>query len=93
MSRKLTKQEEEKLTERYGFIPTKEEVLRRIQESHKRMYESLMEAWQAAPDDPEIKKELMEALKRAVNLKGEIERVFKEDLTNKGSSSRAKKSG
>lgn len=58
-------------------ILSKKEIFEKIKESQERLIVSLAAAWESAPDDPEIRKQLIEASKKAVNLR---EKVYKNIL-------------
>lgn len=76
---KLSKKRKEEIMREFGGkMPTKEDILEKILQSQQRMAESLKGAWENAPDDPEIKKQLLEVGERSMKLKKKIEKVLKE---------------
>lgn len=58
-------------------VPSKKETFEKIRKSQERLIVSLASAWESAPDDPEIRAQLMSATEKAVQLR---ERLYKEIL-------------
>lgn len=58
-------------------IYSKKELFNKIRESQEKLIVSLAAAWETAPDDPKIRKQLMEASEKAIKLR---EKVYKEVL-------------
>ena len=77
---RLAKKQKEEIIKKYGKVPSKEEIFQKIRESQERLVASLIKAWEAAPDDPKIRKELLQAMERAVNLRKEVyKKLIKEE--------------
>lgn len=74
---KLTTKQKREIIKKYGKIPTKDEVFQKLRESQERMIVSLAAAWETAPDDPKIRKQLLEAIEKAVKFR---ERLYTEVL-------------
>ena len=72
MPKKLTKKQKEEIIKKYGKIPTKEEMFQKIKESQERMMSALAGAWEEAPDEPEIKRQLLEAVEKAGKMRKKI---------------------
>jgi len=73
---KLTKKQRERIIKEFGHIPTKEELFEKIMASQERMAKALAGAWENAPDDPKIKKQLLEAGEKSAKLKDGIKKTF-----------------
>lgn len=58
-----------------GRMPTKEEVFEKIKASQERMMAVLKGAYEAAPEDPKIRAEFMDAIDKATKLR---EKVYKD---------------
>lgn len=69
MRKWLSKQQRERLIREFGHVPTKEEVFTKIRASVERMTWVLAGAWESAPDDPAVKKKLVEAVAKAAKLR------------------------
>lgn len=80
---KLTKQRRERMIKEFGHIPTKEELFAKIQASQQNLLNALAGAWDNAPDDPKIRSELLNAMKKAINLRDKTAEVFAEKEKNK----------
>ncbi|MEX2028170.1 MAG: hypothetical protein WD988_01570 [Candidatus Curtissbacteria bacterium] len=80
MKPKLTKKRKEEIMKQFGGrMPTKEELFEKIRASQERMMTALAGAAKTAPDDPEIRKELMEVIEKAASLrKGVYKEILKE---------------
>lgn len=62
-----------------GRMPTKEEIFEKIRASQERLMQALAGAARTAPDDPEVKKQLMEVIEKAGSLrKGVYKKILKE---------------
>ncbi len=59
-----------------GRMPTREEIFQKIMESQERMAQALKGAWETKPDDPKVKKRLLEVGERSAKLKAEIKKAF-----------------
>jgi len=71
----------EKLMQQYGGrMPTQEEVFEKIRASQERLMTALVGMAKTAPNDPEIKKQLMEAMQKAAELR---KKVYKQVLKQK----------
>lgn len=80
MTTKLSQKRREEIIKKYGKIPTKEEVFQKIRESQERLIVSLAKAWEVAPPDPAIRKEVLEAMGKAVELREKVYgKVLKEE--------------
>ena len=77
---KLSKKRKEEIMKQFGGrMPTKEEVFEKIRASQERMMQALAGAARTAPDDPKVRKQLLEVIERAAKLRGKIyEKVLKE---------------
>ncbi len=82
--KKLTKKQKEKILKEFGGrMPTKEEIFEKIKASQERLMQALAGAARTAPDDPEIRKQLLEVVERAAKLrKGIYKKVLKEEPPN-----------
>lgn len=79
MKLKLSKKKEAELIKKFGHVPTEEEILEKIKASQERLMSALAGALKTAPDDPKIRKQLLEAVEKAAKLRGEVyEKVLKE---------------
>ncbi|MBI2195522.1 MAG: hypothetical protein HYU48_00545 [Candidatus Levybacteria bacterium] len=75
---KLSKKRKEEIMKQFGGrMPTKKEIFQKIMESQERMAQALKGAWEAKPDDPKIREQLLEIGERAGKMKKEIEKAFK----------------
>jgi hypothetical protein len=76
MATKLSKKQKEKIMKQYsGRMPTQEEVMEKIKASQERLMQALAGMARTAPDDPEIKTEIMKAIEKAADLR---KRIYKE---------------
>ena len=79
VQRKLSKRRKEEIMKQFGGkMPTKASILKKIIESQERMANALKGAYESAPDDPEVKKQLIEVGERTSKLKKEIEKLLKD---------------
>lgn len=79
MKLKISKEKEAELIKKFGHVPTEEEILAKIKASQERLITALAGALKTAPDDPEIRKQLLTAVEKAAKLRGEVyEKVLKE---------------
>lgn len=62
-----------------GRMPTKEDIFQKIIESQERMAQALKGAWETKPNDPKVKKQLLEVGERSAKLKKEIQKMFGKD--------------
>jgi len=70
---KLAKKPKQKvLEEQDSAAPTEEEIVERIKASQERLMQALAGKARNVPDDPEIKKEVMEAIEKAADLRKRI---------------------
>ena len=77
---KLSKKRKEEIMKQFGGrMPTKEEIFQKIMESQERMAQALKGAWETKPDDPKIRKQLLEVGERSAKLKKGIQKVFGKD--------------
>ena len=67
----------EKRKDNKKAVPSKKEVFEKIRKSQERLVVSLAAAWEASPDDPEIREQLMAASEKALKLR---EKVYKQVL-------------
>ncbi len=75
----LSKKEKTKIVNKYGKIPSKKEILQKIKHSQERLVVSLAKAWETAPDDPEIRRDIIAAMQKALELRSKIySKVVKE---------------
>jgi hypothetical protein len=74
---KLSAEKKEQLIKEFGHIPTKEEIFEKIRTSQERLVVSLIAAWESAPNDPEIKSQILEAMQKASEIR---EKVYKKIL-------------
>lgn len=72
MREKLTKKQKDKLIKEFGHIPTKEEIFSKIRQSQETMMAALKGAWDTAPDDPKIRKQLVDVVEKASKLRHKI---------------------
>lgn len=77
----LTKKQKDELIEKYGHIPTEEEVVENIRASSQKVLTALAAAWDSAPDDPKIKADIVKALKKALDLRKKIEDTIEKKST------------
>jgi len=76
MAAKVSKKQKEGiLDESSSTTPTDEEIIERIKASQERLMQALAGMARSAPDDPEIKAEIMQAIEKAANLR---KRIYKE---------------
>lgn len=76
MKSKLTEAQRKKIMKQFGGrMPTQEEIFEKIKASQERLMTALAGAARTAPNDPEIKKQLMEAIEKAGSLR---KRIYKE---------------
>lgn len=79
MKIKLSKKKEAELIKKFGHVPTEKEILDKIKASQERLITALAGALKTAPNDPEIRKQLLAAVEKALQLRGEVyEKVLKE---------------
>ena len=77
---KLTKKKKEELIKKFGHVPTKEEIFEKLKASQERLMWALSGALEAAPDDPKLRKQLLQAIEKAATLRGKVYReVIKEE--------------
>jgi len=74
---KLSQKKQAELVEKFGHIPTQEEVFQKILESQERLAEALKGAWETKPSDPEVEKDLLEVGERAGKLRKELQKILK----------------
>ena len=80
MKLKLSKKQEKELIKKYGHVPTMEEVFERIKASQEKLMSALAGALQTAPDDPQIREQLLEAVEKAGQMRGKIYKdILKEE--------------
>jgi len=78
--KKLSKKKKEEIIKKYGKIPSKEEVFQKLKESQERLVYSLAKAWETAPDNPQIRSELLEAMEKALKLRSDLYKdIIKEE--------------
>lgn len=78
---KLSKKRREEIMKQFGGrMPTREEIFEKIRASQERLMSALAGAARTAPDDPEVRKQLMEVIQRAGNLR---KNVYKQILKKK----------
>lgn len=75
MATKLTKKQKGEIVEKFGRVPTEDEIVEAIKASQERLMQALAGMARTAPDDPEIKKEIMQAIEKAADLR---KRIYKE---------------
>ncbi|OGY21931.1 MAG: hypothetical protein A2126_00170 [Candidatus Woykebacteria bacterium GWB1_45_5] len=79
MRRKPTKKQKEELIKKFGHVPTKEEIFERLKASQERLMWALSGALETAPDDPKLRKQLLQAIEKAATLRGKVYRdILKE---------------
>lgn len=79
----MNKKQKEEIIKKYGKIPTKEEIFQKIKESQERMVVALAKAWETAPNDPKIKKQLLEAIEKALQFRNKLYKdLLKEEPPN-----------
>lgn len=66
---KLGRKQKEKLTAKFGHVPTKEEMFAHIKESQEKLVRSLAGALATAPDDSQTREQLLKAFEKATNLR------------------------
>ena len=54
------------------------EIFQKIKESQERMIKALEGTWKTAPDDPEIRKQLTEAVAKTAKMQKAIKKIIKE---------------
>ena len=84
MREKLTKKQKDKLIKEFGHIPTKEEIFAKIRTSQEKMMAALKGAWDTAPDDPKIRKQLVEVVEKASKLRNKIYNDILQDKSMTG---------
>ncbi len=78
MKSKLTEAQHKKIMKQFGGkMPTQAEIVATIRASQERLMTALAGAARTAPNDPEIKKQLMETIEKAGNLR---KRIYNEVL-------------
>lgn len=80
MSNKLSKKRKEEIMKQFGSrMPTKEEVFEKIRASQERMMEALKGAYETAPDDPNVRKDLVNVIEKATKMRSKLyKEVLKE---------------
>lgn len=81
MKTKPIKINREKLLKQFGGkVPTEAEILDKIKASQERLMQALVGMARTAPDDPEIQRQLREAIEKAAELRKKIYKtVIKEE--------------
>ncbi len=80
MKKAAKKQKIQVLEKESPTAPTEEEIIGRIKASQERLMQALAGMARTAPDDPEIKAEIMQAIEKAANLRKKIyKEVIKEE--------------
>lgn len=74
--KKLSKKQKEEIIKKYGKVPSKEEIFEKLRKSQEKLVVSLALAWESAPDDPKIRKDLLNAMEEAVKLRDGIYKGF-----------------
>ncbi len=70
---KLSKKRREEIMKQFGGrMPTKEEIFEKIRASQERLMEFLAGAAKTAPEDPQIRKQLLEVIEKAGNLRKSV---------------------
>lgn len=84
MSDKLSRKRKEEIMKQFGGrMPTKEEVFEKIRASQERMMEALKGAYETAPDDPNVRKDLVNAIEKATKMRSKLyKEVLKETPPN-----------
>jgi hypothetical protein len=72
---KLSKNQEKELIKKYGHVPTEKEIFENLKAHQEKLMSALVGALETAPDDPEIRKQLMEAVEKATQMR---EKLYKE---------------
>jgi hypothetical protein len=77
---KLTKKQKEELLNKIGHVPTRNEIFEKLKASQERLMWALSNALEAAPDNPKLRKQLLQAIEKAATLRGKVYReVIKEE--------------
>lgn len=83
MKNKLNAKQKEEIIKKYGKIPSKEEVFEKIAASQEKLIAALMGAWESAPNDPKIRKDLLKAMEKAMDLRAKVyKKVIKKEPPN-----------
>lgn len=78
---KLSKKRREEIMKEFGGrMPTREEIFEKIKASQERLMTALAGAAKTAPDDPVVRKHLMEVVERAGGLR---KKIYKDVLKEK----------
>lgn len=79
MKLKISKEKEKELIAKFGHVPTEKEISENIKASQEKLMTALVGMLETAPDDPEVRKKLMEAIEKAVEVRNKVyEEVLKE---------------
>lgn len=74
--KKLDPKTKEKLIKEFGRLPTKEEIFEKLIQSQERMIRALAGASKTAPEDPQIRTQLLKAMEKAIELREKIYKSF-----------------
>ena len=80
---KLTKDQEDKLIKEFGHVPTPDEVFNKIKASQQKMKWALAKAWDAAPDDPKVRKQLIDVIEKAAKFDKNLQHLIDETKSDK----------
>lgn len=69
---KSDRKQKGELVAKFGQVPAKEEIFTRIKESQERLVRSLAGALATAPEDPQIRGQLLEAIEKATKLRTKL---------------------
>lgn len=76
----MTKKKKEELIKKFGHVPTKTEIFENLKASQERLIWALSGALETAPDDPKLRKQILQAIEKAATLRGKVYReVLKEE--------------
>jgi len=67
-----TREKRKKLVAKFGQSFSEEEILEKLKQSQEKMIRALAGALTTAPDDPEIRSELLEAVEKAMQMRSKI---------------------
>lgn len=73
---KLSKAQKDKLVKEFGHMPTQEEVFNKIKASQQKMMWALAKAWDAAPDDPKVRKQLIDVIEKAAKFDKKLQELI-----------------
>lgn len=80
---KHTPKQKQEIIKKFGHIPTKEELFAKIRESNQKMITALEGAWNCAPKEPAVRKQLTDAVAKASQLTKKLNELLKKATPTK----------